>query len=427
MAIAIVSDALTGLLLMFYLGPSESRWLRIAVPAIFYVAHGLPIGLYYAAIIPWVTASGLSPVKIGQLVALLSFPWGLKIFAALLMDRYTSRRWGKRRPWLIASNTVIVLTLMLGAIVAPGPADFDWLCWIALAISAGCALLDTAVDGLAVDVLPEADRGAASSLMYGGQALGLSVGAGLGSWLLRDVGAQTTFTGFALLAILPLAVAAVFREKGEHRATADRRSWARLIQTVVRSLGSKPVVLLLTGSALGGLVTGAFNALWPLFAIKDFGLGEAQFGSLLAWGMIGSAIVAMPLGTAMIRWLGARWATIVAFGGFAALAVALMLVDRSIAAAPFFVALTAAWILADLLTSICLNPLRLRYSDPATGATQFTVYSSVANLTKPVGALTASSAYQVGSVEAALCGSVVVAIMTGAVFLRLADRPVGES
>jgi PAT family beta-lactamase induction signal transducer AmpG len=379
--------------------------LRIATPAIYYVAHGLPIGLFYAAILPWATSAGMTPADVGQFVALLSLPWGAKIVVAIIMDRFSGSSMGRRRPWLIASNLIVVLGLAAGAIVAPGPLDFAWLGLIALSVSVGCATLDTAADGLAVEALQDNERGTASALMYGGQALGLAAGAALGSTIIAAAGLQAAFAIFAGLSLPFLLHSIAVREADNMTAVTasanDKRahapkSWTDLGRALLDIVTAKNSLLLLAASAIGGIIGGIFNALWPLLAIREFGIDKELYGQLVAYALVGGALVAMPLGHLLVRYLGLKLAAVAAFAGFAILALALALLGRQGGSFFLFGVLTFAWISCDLLTSICLNPLRLMLSAPIAGATQFTAYTSVSNMTKPLGSLIAGAAFGSG-------------------------------
>ena len=80
---------------------AENRPLRFFSFAIFYVAQGLPIGLNSIALPAWLAGHDVSPEKIAMFVAISGLPWGFKLLAGPIMDRFSFLPMGRRRPWII--------------------------------------------------------------------------------------------------------------------------------------------------------------------------------------------------------------------------------------------------------------------------------------------------------------------------------------
>ena len=90
---------------------TENRHLRIASFTIFYVAQGLPIGLLMIAIPAWLAGAGATATEIASYVSLAGLPWGLKLFAGPIMDRFSYLSMGRRRPWVVLSQGGLLLAL----------------------------------------------------------------------------------------------------------------------------------------------------------------------------------------------------------------------------------------------------------------------------------------------------------------------------
>ena len=71
----------------FYL--SESRLLRIGSFTLFYVAQGLPFGLISIALPAWLAEQAASISDIAYFVAISGLPWGFKLLAGPLIDRFS--------------------------------------------------------------------------------------------------------------------------------------------------------------------------------------------------------------------------------------------------------------------------------------------------------------------------------------------------
>ena len=153
---------------------TENRHLRIASFTIFYVAQGLPIGLLMIAIPAWLAGSGATATEIASYVSLAGLPWGLKLFAGPIMDRFSYLSMGRRRPWVVLSQSGLLLALFSMSLT-PDPIDSVWLLsTMAFLVNMFAAVQDVAVDGMAIDVLEPDERGSANAFMACGQVVGYS-------------------------------------------------------------------------------------------------------------------------------------------------------------------------------------------------------------------------------------------------------------
>ena len=134
---------------------SEHRTLRFAMLFLLYVAQGLPIGLFQVAVPAWLAQNGASAGAIGAVLAMTLLPWTLKLFYCFLVDRYAFLAMGRRRPWVIVSQLGIVSGLLIMAFVNPAVAQIGLIAAFAFAVNVAASMQDVAVDGLAVDLLPD--------------------------------------------------------------------------------------------------------------------------------------------------------------------------------------------------------------------------------------------------------------------------------
>lgn len=378
---------------------SESKLLRIGSMTIFYVAQGLPIGLFLTAIAAWLASNGRSEGEVAAVVSLTYLPWSFKFIAAALMDRYTFLAMGRRRSWLITSQAVIVAGLVLAAYISPAPADATLIAWLGFAIFCGSAIQDVAVDGLAVDILPDEEQGTASAFMFGGQALGIAGGAAIGGLLLDQYGASTTFLAFIPLNLLILLLAVTMRERPGERIlpwTEGEASpvskathgigWFQILGITLRSMIKRDSLLLLLASAFGRSCAGVFVAFWPFFATTEAGYSTSSYSALI--GVIGLAcsVACMGIGALMIQKLGPRRSSIITFLGYGVLAGVFLVSPDLAKIGSAFVLLSILLNCTDVLTTVSSNPLRMRLSEKRVAATQFTIYNSLSNLPVPLGA-----------------------------------------
>ena len=106
---------------------------------------------------------GVGPAEIGAFVGSLYLPWAFKWAAGPIVDTLTVARFGRRRFWIVLMQLMMMATLLLAM-----PIDFarNLALFTAVIFAHNCfaATQDVAIDALAVNVLPEAERGVAAGV-----------------------------------------------------------------------------------------------------------------------------------------------------------------------------------------------------------------------------------------------------------------------
>ena len=77
-----------------------------------YWAQGLPVGFMTHALPVILRAEGVSLAHIGGF-GLLMLPWSIKILWAPLIDRYGSIKQGHYRSWIIPTQILTIITLVI--------------------------------------------------------------------------------------------------------------------------------------------------------------------------------------------------------------------------------------------------------------------------------------------------------------------------
>lgn len=269
---------------------SESRRLRLWAFFLMYVSQGVPFGLVMTAIPAWLVANGASAGQVGFFIGTAMLPWSLKLVNGLLMDRFCYSPMGRRRAWIIGSQVMMMAALLVTAIAAPGPEDITLLAGLAFAFNLCGAVNDVAVDGVAVDLLPEDEREQINGFMGGGQVVGISTVAVMS-------GAALTYGGVSLAALLAAAVVAVLtiivtllRERPGERflpwtsgaASAEclARAHTRILPIlgqVLRGLVQWRTALFLAGLAFITSSVGMVDVLGPVFSVSELDWSSEAF------------------------------------------------------------------------------------------------------------------------------------------------------
>src|SRR5262245_18114213 len=95
------------------------------------------------------------------------WPFAFKWLCGPLIDSVSIPRLGRRRPWILFALTMMAVTLGAALWVSDPAREIDLLVSIELAHTIVNAMQNVAVDALAIDLLPENERGRANGLMYG--------------------------------------------------------------------------------------------------------------------------------------------------------------------------------------------------------------------------------------------------------------------
>jgi MFS transporter, PAT family, beta-lactamase induction signal transducer AmpG len=148
---------------------------RLTAFFLLYVTEGIPLGFTATAIATQMRRQGVGPEAIGAFVASLYLPWAFKWAVGPFVDTFSSDRIGRRKLWIFMMQVGMMATLFFAM-----PVDFATQLGLFTAIilvhNAFGATQDVAIDAMAVNVLPEHERGVANGFMFAGASIGQAVG-----------------------------------------------------------------------------------------------------------------------------------------------------------------------------------------------------------------------------------------------------------
>ena len=150
---------------------------RLAVVAVLGFASGLPLALTGQAMQAWLSMEGLDVATIGFL-SLVGLPYTFKFLWAPLMDRFDLPWLGRRRGWLVLTQALLGLALLLLAATPPGTA-IRAFALLAVAVAFMSASQDVVIDAYRTDLLPSRERGLGSSLNVMGYRLAMILSGGI--------------------------------------------------------------------------------------------------------------------------------------------------------------------------------------------------------------------------------------------------------
>ena len=163
---------------------SESSAVRYASGASLYFAQGIPKGLLSVAMPAWLASQGVSTGAIASYLAVIVLPWAFKLLTGPVMDRYGYRPMGNRRPWVLGAQLGLVLSLLGLALVRDPVSQLGLLMTLGVIINSFAATQDVAVDGMAIELVPESEHGRINAYMTCGKAVGWALTAAVSGVLL---------------------------------------------------------------------------------------------------------------------------------------------------------------------------------------------------------------------------------------------------
>lgn len=170
-----------------------------------YLAQGLPVGFLTQALPAILRQNHVSLAAIGGF-GLLMAPWALKFLWAPVVDRYFSAHWGQSRSWIIPTQFVTVVLLLLIALLEPiqlsSPLLLLGFFGVLFLINLMGATQDIATDALAVRLLQQQQQHWGNAIQVAGSRLGFIFGGGAVLMLLDVWSWPVAFVVLALLVLL---------------------------------------------------------------------------------------------------------------------------------------------------------------------------------------------------------------------------------
>ena len=221
--------------LKVYLEPASLRMLSLGFSA------GLPLLLVFGTLSFWLREAGIDRTTIGFL-SWVGLAYGFKWVWSPLVDRmpipFLTRALGRRRSWLLASQAVIMLALVMMAMTDPKLALAP-VVWCAVAVAFGSATQDIALDAFRIESADTEHQAALAATYQTGYRLAM-IWSGAGAlWIAARAEVPNAVAGAAAtyqhgawqvaylvmaLSMLPGVLTVLFSPEPAHRAIAPAKN-----------------------------------------------------------------------------------------------------------------------------------------------------------------------------------------------------------
>src|SRR5665213_2812236 len=150
---------------------------RVLIVLLLGFSSGLPLALSGSTLLVWMRESGVDLGTIG-LFALVGTPYTLKFLWAPLVDALHvplfTRRFGRRRGWLLFSQMLLIAAILLLALTDPARSPL-FVALGALLVAATSSTQDIVVDAFRVESLPESEQAAGMASYVAAYRIGMLV------------------------------------------------------------------------------------------------------------------------------------------------------------------------------------------------------------------------------------------------------------
>src|SRR3954468_22639579 len=150
---------------------------RVLIVLLLGFSSGLPLALSGSTLLVWMRESGVDLGTIG-LFALVGTPYTLKFLWAPLVDAlhlpFFTRRFGRRRGWLLFSQLLLIATILALALTDPSHAPLV-AAFAALIVATASSTQDIVVDAFRVESLPESEQAAGMASYVAAYRIGMLV------------------------------------------------------------------------------------------------------------------------------------------------------------------------------------------------------------------------------------------------------------
>jgi PAT family beta-lactamase induction signal transducer AmpG len=379
---------------------SDSRWQRTLTLCALYVAQGVPWGFMLITLPAYLSYKyKVGDDEIGQLTAIILVPWSFKLIWAPLMDTYTIRSMGRRRPWIIGAELMMALTL-LGFLFVGNPSEnLKFILYMYFIHNCFASLQDVCTDALAVDILPANEQGQMNGLMWGSKLIGKGIGAWSLSLILNKWGMEACVAvQIAILLVIMLIPILMLEREGERRfpwssgqasgsGASNMRNPREVFRAFIKafSLTTTLVYALFTLSNLIGsginevitktLYTQHLNPVWT----------DVEYSTASGLYSMGTIIIGAVLGGILGDRFGRRKILMFGFGGYG-------LVALIFAASPgmwnerwFAMTYLLSFETLNAIASVGFLSMAMRISWSSSAAIVFTTYMTLSNVSHVCG------------------------------------------
>ena len=381
---------------------SENKFARVFTLCALYAAQGIPFGFVTYLLSSYLADNGYGTDTVAKLTAIATLPWVIKWIWGPLIDRYTYRPMGKRRPWILFAQFFMIITIAAMLLVPDITENLNLLFVLVFINNIFASMQDVSVDALAVELLEEKERGFVNGLMFGSASGGAAFSAIVLAYIMDIYGLRAAMAVQAgvlcLIMLLPLFLRERQGErflpwtKGQPMGLDQQEttaSFSQLLVHIKEAFSIRSAFMMILLAMVIKIAVELHGVVSIVYYIQEMGWTDIESSSIRGkielFSLLGCFIggfLADRIGHKRI----AITATILFGISYVAFALMPELWANKLAVKVFFGAEGALYgALSVSFFAMCMD-----ISLPVVAATQFTAYMSMSNLSATIGKWAAS-------------------------------------
>ncbi len=275
---------------------------KLAIITLLGFSSGLPLALSGGTLQAWLATTPATVTTIG-LFALVGLPYTLKFLWAPILDRFEVLKIGRRKSWILLTQTLIAVMLLIMATINPSEEVYP-LAVLALMLSFLSASQDIAFDAFRTDSLNKNERGLGAGLSVLGYRVGMIVSGALALILADKIGFGLTYSIMGVIMATNVFITLVAQEPNLE-IKGPQSFHDAVINPFVEFFSQNKhallflalVVLYKLGDAFAGTLTTTFLIRGPQFSLSEIGTINKTLGLFLSiFGAIFGGVIMSKIG-----------------------------------------------------------------------------------------------------------------------------------
>ncbi len=258
-------------------------------------ASGMPLYVLTQLIPGWLRTEGVDLATIG-LFTIVTLPYTWKFLWAPFLDRYRLPFLGRRRGWMLASQVLLLLTIVQFGALNPAQ-DLSVIVWLVFATSLFSATQDILLDAYRREMLSDDELGTGNSIFVNAYRISSLIPGSL-AFVLADVMPWSAVFPIVSLFMTVGIVTTLLVAETADEGIAPRTVREAVIEPFVEFFSRDSVrsaILVLSFLFLYKLGDNMATALQTPFFI-DMGFTLTQIGTVAKFAILGSSILGTALG-----------------------------------------------------------------------------------------------------------------------------------
>ncbi|MHA1257078.1 MAG: MFS transporter [Promethearchaeota archaeon] len=146
----------------------------------FYFLQGMVVGVPSLILVPYIAQVLGGEFDFAQyliIATIATLPWVIKLIVGVLSDKYGSKKYGRRFPYIFGFGTFGGIAFCIMGLNLPSDESiYTYLAIYLFIIMVGIAFADSALDGLILDVTPKENLGKIQGFTWAMRLIGIIVG-----------------------------------------------------------------------------------------------------------------------------------------------------------------------------------------------------------------------------------------------------------